>query len=166
MKKILGIIFAIIITTLLITMIVLGAFIAYDMITKNNDNTKAVAQQTQEDIGKNNSNSDDQSSSSQNENNNEQTSIDSNEASTNNKSTQVEVNRNNVFDYLFAAMDHNGYEKDMYKYKEPVFNSTTGNWEILASNKGGAGGGLTFKVEPDGAVLVYDNLNRFDKKIK
>ncbi|QPI17014.1 hypothetical protein [Staphylococcus phage vB_StaM_SA1] len=71
----------------------------------------------------------------------------------------VVVSRDNVFDYLFAGLDKlygDAWDKDQITFQEPKYESSTGNWVIMANNKSGSGG-YVFKVSASGTVYIYNS---------
>ncbi|MDY5060715.1 hypothetical protein [Staphylococcus simulans] len=78
----------------------------------------------------------------------------------------LKVNRDNVFDYLIAAINQTeGGDASKIKFQQPEFSAQgEGIWKIPANNKSGHGS-YTFLVEQDGTVSFWDGMmnDKFDE---
>ena len=71
----------------------------------------------------------------------------------------LKVNRDNVFDYVIAAVNQtDGGDASVIKFQQPEFSAQDdGLWRIAANNKSGHGS-YTFIVDQDGTVQIWDGL--------
>lgn len=71
----------------------------------------------------------------------------------------LKVNRDNVFDYLIAAINQSeGGDASKITFQQPEFSAQgDGIWRIPANNKSGHGS-YTFLVEQDGTVSFLDGM--------
>lgn len=71
----------------------------------------------------------------------------------------LRVNRDNVFDYLIAAINQSeDGDASKIKFQQPEFSAQgEGVWKIPANNKSGHGS-YTFLVEQDGTVSFWDGM--------
>nr|WP_210145753.1 hypothetical protein [Staphylococcus sp. GDK8D75P] len=71
----------------------------------------------------------------------------------------MKVNRDNVFDYVIAAVNQtDGGDASLIKFQQPEFSAQDdGLWRIAANNKSGHGS-YTFIIEQDGTVQIWDGL--------
>ncbi|RIL68780.1 hypothetical protein BUY49_11710 [Staphylococcus devriesei] len=81
--------------------------------------------------------------------------------------SNLKVNRDNVFDYVIAAINQtDGGDASLIKFQQPKFSEQgDGIWQIAANNKSGAGS-YTFTVKQDGTVECWDGFmdNKFDEQ--
>ncbi|MEM5418705.1 hypothetical protein V2W23_10645 [Staphylococcus gallinarum] len=75
------------------------------------------------------------------------------------------MNRNNVFDYVIAAVNQtDGEDASLIKFRQPEFSAQDdGLWRIAANNKSGHRSYI-FIIEQDGTVQIWDGL--MNKKIE
>ncbi|MCR0867556.1 hypothetical protein NEJ94_06885 [Staphylococcus aureus] len=73
--------------------------------------------------------------------------------------SDLKVNRDNVFDYVIAAVNQTeGGDASLIKFQQPEFSAQDdGIWRIAANNKSGHGS-YTFIVDQDGTVQIWDGL--------
>ncbi|MGW7947736.1 hypothetical protein [Staphylococcus xylosus] len=73
--------------------------------------------------------------------------------------SELKVNRDNVFDYVIAAVNQtDGGDASLIKFQQPEFSAQDdGIWRIAANNKSGHGS-YTFIVDQDGTVQIWDGL--------
>ncbi|SCS69156.1 hypothetical protein [Staphylococcus caeli] len=78
--------------------------------------------------------------------------------------SDLRVNRDNVFDYVIAAVNQSdGGDASLIKFQQPEFSAQgNGLWNIAANNKSGVGA-YTFIVNQDGTVSIYNGT--MDEKI-
>lgn len=71
----------------------------------------------------------------------------------------LKVNRDNVFDYVIAAVNQtDGGDASVIKFQQPEFSAQDdGLWRIAANNKSGHGS-YTFIVDQDGTVQIWDGM--------
>ncbi|MCC4221738.1 hypothetical protein [Staphylococcus saprophyticus] len=71
--------------------------------------------------------------------------------------SDLKVNRDNVFDYVIAAVNQtDGGDASVIKFQQPEFSAQDdGLWRIAANNKSGHGS-YTFIVDQDGTVQIWD----------
>ncbi|UXR30370.1 hypothetical protein MUA73_00365 [Staphylococcus simulans] len=78
----------------------------------------------------------------------------------------LKVNRDNVFDYLIAAINQSeGGDASKIKFQQPEFSAQgEGTWKIPANNKSGHGS-YTFIVNQNGTVEFWDGMmnDKFDE---
>lgn len=76
-----------------------------------------------------------------------------------NEFSNLKVNRDNVFDYVIAAINQNeGGEASSVTFQQPEFSAQgDGIWKIAANNKSGHGS-YTFIVNQDGTVQIWNGL--------
>lgn len=73
--------------------------------------------------------------------------------------SDLKVNRDNVFDYVIAAVNQtDGGDASLIKFQQPEFSAQDdGLWRIAANNKSGHGS-YTFIVDQNGTVQIWDGL--------
>ncbi|MDW3898683.1 hypothetical protein [Staphylococcus saprophyticus] len=73
--------------------------------------------------------------------------------------SDLKVNRDNVFDYVIAAVNQtDGGDASLIKFQQPEFSAQDdGIWRIAANNKSGHGS-YTFIVDQDGTVQIWDGM--------
>ncbi len=73
--------------------------------------------------------------------------------------SDLKVNRDNVFDYVIAAVNQtDGGDASLIKFQQPEFSAQgDGLWRIAANNKSGHGS-YTFIVDQNGNVQIWDGL--------
>ena len=73
--------------------------------------------------------------------------------------SDLKVNRDNVFDYVIAAVNQtDGGDTSLIKFQQPEFSAQDdGLWRIAANNKSGHGS-YTFIVDQNGTVQIWDGL--------
>ncbi|MGZ2417038.1 hypothetical protein ACUXJ9_001275 [Staphylococcus caledonicus] len=71
--------------------------------------------------------------------------------------SNLKVNRDNVFDYVIAAINQtDGGDASLIKFQQPKFSEQgDGIWQIAANNKSGRGA-YNFIVEQDGTVNIWN----------
>lgn len=80
-------------------------------------------------------------------------------AATKDEFSDLKVNRDNVFDYVIAAVNQtDGGDASLIKFQQPEFSAQDdGLWRIAANNKSGHGS-YTFIVDQNGTVQIWDGL--------
>ncbi|WRM43358.1 hypothetical protein [Staphylococcus phage LY01] len=81
------------------------------------------------------------------------------------ENNEQKVNRDNVFDYLFAGLNemYDGFDKDLITFQEPIQNEN-GDWIISANNKSGHGS-YNFRVSQEGLVQNINNSGEIESEI-
>ena len=76
-----------------------------------------------------------------------------------NEFSNLKVNRDNVFDYVIAAINQNeDGDASSVTFQQPEFSAQgDGIWKIAANNKSGHGS-YTFIVNQDGTVQIWNGL--------
>ncbi|MGV3245003.1 hypothetical protein [Staphylococcus sp. 11262D007BW] len=67
----------------------------------------------------------------------------------------VKISRDNVFDYVIAAINDDGGNADLMNFQEPRYEN--GVWVIDANNKSGVGSYI-IKAYEDGVVEIYSGI--------
>ncbi len=138
--------------SILFVLVVLGSGILFGYSQlKNSVLASSDNKQTQDKKDNDKQDSDNDSTSSQNNQESKQQNSSNSEStaqnSSNINSNNSKVNRSNVFDYVPGAKEH------QMNYDEPVYNQSTGNWEVTGTNKHpGMSNQNLYIVHPDGTV--------------
>ena len=126
---------------IILTLICITGLFGYNKLKENEDLKKQL-------------NQNDTNDSEQFTNANSITNNESNDNSQNNK-----VNRNNVFDYVIKGINDDGGDTSLMKFREPTYDSSSGIWTIVATNKSNVGATYKINVDSTGHVTMYEGIN-------
>lgn len=147
---------------IILTLICITGIFGYNKLKENEDlkkqlNQHQTNQANADTTSDKQSNQNDTNVSEQFTNANSDNSITNNEPNDNSQNNKV--NRNNVFDYVIKGINDDGGDTSLMKFREPTYDSSSGIWTIVATNKSNVGATYKINVDSTGHITMYEGIN-------